>query len=99
MKNILDDLNRVLKPGCYSLHCFDSIIQPDRLWTNKLLPFFFDNQATLNTSASYEDLKDADDLFVLPESLYNERWFPHTKQPYADFGRPISINVLWKKAV
>ena len=97
LKSILDDLNRVLKPGCYSLHCFDSIIQSDRLWTNKLVPYIFENENTLNDFISYEKLKTAPDLLILPESIYNERWLPLTKKPYADFGRPISINVLWKK--
>lgn len=97
LKNILDDLNRVLKPGGYSLHCVDSIIKPDRLWANRLLRYIFENEATLNDFIGYEELKTEPDLLVLPAAVYNKHWLPLTRKPYADFGRPITINVLWKK--
>jgi len=94
---IRDDLNRVLRPGCYSLHCFDSIIKPDRLWINQLLVYLFQHEQTLNPFIPYESLRIAPDVFALPEFLYNKRWLPLTRKPYNDFGRPISINILWRK--
>lgn len=97
LADILKDLNRVLKPGGYSLHCFDSIVKSSRLWTNKLLLYFFDNEKTFNRFIPFEELRGAPDMFALPESIYNERWLPLTKQPYQQFGKPFSYNVLWKK--
>jgi ubiquinone/menaquinone biosynthesis C-methylase UbiE len=97
LENILTDINRVLKPGCYSLHCFDSVLKPHTLWTNKLLPYIFQHEKTFNRFIPYEELCRDGDIFVLPEEIYNERWRPVTGQEYHEYGRPFSYNVLWKK--
>jgi ubiquinone/menaquinone biosynthesis C-methylase UbiE len=94
---ILRDLNRVLKPGGYSLHCFDSILKPKKMWTNKLLGHIFEKERTINQFMSYAELCAVTDLFVLPESIYNKNWFPHTATPYIEYGKLFSYNVLWKK--
>ena len=94
---ILEDINRVLKPGAYSLHCLDSIIKPDRLWTNALLPFLFAHARPLNQFVTYEELRSVGDVFSLPKCIYDQNWLPLTKTPYREFGRPISINILWSK--
>ncbi len=97
LENILTDLNRVLKPGCYSLHCLDSILMPHNLWTNKLLPYIFQHEKTFNRLISYEELIRDRDIFVLPEEIYNIEWRPITRREYHEYGRPFSYNVLWIK--
>ena len=97
LENILADLNRVLKPECYSLHCFDSILMPHNLWTNQLLPYIFQHEKTFNRFIPYEELCRAEDIFVLPEEIYNKRWRSITGKEYHEYGRPFSYNVLWKK--
>lgn len=97
LENILADLNRVLKPGCYSLHCIDSILKPHGLWTNKLLPYIFQHEKTFNRFIPYEDLCKAEDMYVLPEEIYNKNWLHLSGIEYREYGRPFSYNVLWKK--
>ncbi|NJN99801.1 MAG: methyltransferase domain-containing protein [Anaerolineales bacterium] len=43
LQKILDDIDRILKSGGYSLHCFDVVLKETSAWTNKLLPFLFDH--------------------------------------------------------
>jgi len=94
---ILKDLNRVLKPNCYSLHCFDAVLKPDKMWTNKLLPYIIEKENTFNQWISYEELCATKDIFVLPEYSYIKEWFPNHPIPYDEYGRPFSYNILWRK--
>jgi ubiquinone/menaquinone biosynthesis C-methylase UbiE len=96
-KNILDDLNRVLKPGGFSLHCFDSIIKPDSIWVNKLLIYFFENEQTLNRFIPFEVVHSAPDVFVMTEKVYNKKWKPKIRKTYDECGKPFSYNILWQK--
>ena len=96
-KNILDDLNRVLKPGCYSLHCFDCRLKQDNLWVNQLLIYIIENECTLNCFLPFEILHQAPDLFVMSERVYNRKWKHITRQTYGEFGKPFSYNILWQK--
>jgi hypothetical protein len=98
LTSLRDDLNRVLKPGGYSLHCFDIVIKPDTVWTNPLLPMLFETQSTLNHWVPLELLQFDPDLYVLPESVYNRSWIKSCRLPYYEFGKPVSYNVLWQKA-
>jgi ubiquinone/menaquinone biosynthesis C-methylase UbiE len=97
LQNILTDINRVLKPGCYSLHCFDCVLRPDRVWINKLLPYIFENENTINRFIPYEHLCKMQDIFVLPMEVYNEGWKRLIGKEYHEYGRPFSYNILWKK--
>jgi ubiquinone/menaquinone biosynthesis C-methylase UbiE len=96
--NILEDLNRTLKPGGYSLHCLDSMLRSDRLQANGLLYYLFKNERTLNPFIPFEELKDTPGLLFLPENIYNERWLPCTKKTYSEFGKPFSYNILRRKS-
>jgi len=96
-KNILNDLNRVLKPGGYSLHCFDSVLKPVSMWVNRLLIYLFENERTLNRLIPFEVLQSAPGLFVMPERVYNRKWKHITRKTYAEFGKPFSYNILWQK--
>ncbi|UCH94960.1 MAG: class I SAM-dependent methyltransferase [Candidatus Aminicenantes bacterium] len=96
-KNILDDLNRVLKPGGYSLHCFDSILKPGSMWVNRFLIYIFEKEQTLNRFFPFEMLDQAPDLFVMSEQVYNRKWKHITRKTYDEFGKPFSYNILWQK--
>lgn len=99
LEAIRDDINRVLKPGGYSLHCFDVVIKKDSVWTNKLMPFLFQDLETINTFVPLEKLEEDPDLYILTEQAYRARWQKITKQTYQDFGLPLSYNILWQKAL
>ncbi len=97
LNDIKDDINRILKPGGYSLHCFDVVIKPDRIWANKLLLFLFRNQKTVNPFIALGGLENDPDLYIMTEDGYQKNWQASTKQSYGDFGKPLSYNILWQK--
>ena len=88
----------MLKPGGYSLHLFDVRFLPDGgFWTNKLVHRIFETTKTLNQWIPPEEIKDDPDLYVMSEQIYNKNWLPVTKREYSKFGRPSSLNILWRK--
>jgi glycosyltransferase involved in cell wall biosynthesis/ubiquinone/menaquinone biosynthesis C-methylase UbiE len=98
LMDVKNDINRVLKPGGLSLHCFDIIIKNGSVWTNKLLPFLFNNVKTINPFVPLESLQDDPELFVLSKKAYEKHWEKVTKRNYEDFGKPSSYNILWQKS-
>ncbi len=96
-KNILDDINRVLKPGGFSAHCIDVVCKEDYVWSNEIMPFFFRNTEMKNKFIPLLDLLSDPDLYVMPEHYYNRTWKFTTGKSYEDFGRPVSYNFLWRK--
>ncbi|HSV26304.1 MAG TPA: glycosyltransferase, partial [Sedimentisphaerales bacterium] len=96
-ENICLDIDRVLKVGGYSLHCFDVVLKTDAPWTNKLMPFMFERYRTLNRFVPLQDLCDDPDLWAMSEAEYNRTWRFTTRKSYREHGKPASYNVLWQK--
>jgi glycosyltransferase involved in cell wall biosynthesis/MoaA/NifB/PqqE/SkfB family radical SAM enzyme len=96
-RNISSDMDRVMKPGAFSLHCFDVVIKPDLVWTNQFLPFLFRKCATINSFIPFELMRRDPSLYCMSESAYNSGWLNITKESYGDFGQPLSYNILWQK--
>ncbi|MFA6596666.1 MAG: glycosyltransferase, partial [Ignavibacteriaceae bacterium] len=96
-KNILQDIDRVLKPGGYSFHCFDVVLQKETTWTNGLLPYLFNKTKTLNEFIPFEDISKDDDLYVMSKDSYEYYWHKYTDKSYEEFGRPLSYNIFWQK--
>ena len=95
--NILSDIDRILKPGGYSLHCIDIVMKGKESWTNAILHHIFKEKKTINKFIPLEDADIDPDLFVLSKKYYNKTWIHIIKKPYEEFGRPASYNILWKK--
>ncbi|MBN1224347.1 MAG: methyltransferase domain-containing protein [Candidatus Aminicenantes bacterium] len=98
-QRILEDINRVIKPGGFSLHCFDIVIRENKVWSNDLLTTIFRKTKTLNAFIPFEHILNDPDIFVLSRKVYNKNWLPRTHKTYEEFGKPLSYNVLWKKEV
>lgn len=97
-RNICKDINRCLKPGGLSIHCFDAIVKKSDVWTNKLLTYMFDNiTSLLHRMIAFSEMREDPDLYVMSEKSYNHWWKSTTKQEYEVFGKPFSYNILWKK--
>jgi len=94
---IIDDINRVLKPGGYSLHLFDVIFKRNGFWTNKFIYHIFDRVKTVNRFIPPDEIRDDPDLYCMSESAYNKTWFKTIQKAYLDHGRPSNITILWKK--
>lgn len=101
-KNILKDINRVLKPGGYSLHCVDHTTdrllgQVDNVWTNPIIPFFFKNQKMINKFITLEIAETDHDLFYMSKKYFDDNWSEATAKSYEEFGKPFSYNFIWNK--
>jgi predicted O-linked N-acetylglucosamine transferase (SPINDLY family)/glycosyltransferase involved in cell wall biosynthesis/predicted O-methyltransferase YrrM/ubiquinone/menaquinone biosynthesis C-methylase UbiE len=96
-QKICEDIDRVLKPGGWSFHCFDIVIKPQEVWTNKFLTYLFNQIQTLQTLIPFEQMRQDSDLYVMSELAYNRYWKHITKKSYQEFGQPASYNIFWQK--
>jgi hypothetical protein len=96
--NIIDDINRVLKPGGFSLHLFDvRFLHNGTFWTNNIVHAMFNNIETLNKLVDPQTIINDTDLYYMSERAYDKNWLPLTKIPYSQFGKASSLNILWRK--
>lgn len=105
-KNILVNINQILKPGGYSLHCIDQCVDDIRdypgcddleVWTNPIIEYFFANQKMKNDFIHLLKVMNDNDLFAMSEKYYNDNWQNVTGKTYKEFTMPISYNFLWQK--
>ena len=95
--SIVDDINRVLKPGGYSLHLVDVLVHEKGVWCHKLVYHIFDNAKTINRITPFNEMIGDPDLYCMSEAAYNRKWAPILKKSYKELGRPSSLNILWRK--
>ncbi|MGB3190760.1 MAG: glycosyltransferase [Limnoraphis sp.] len=96
-QKICEDIDRVLKPKGWSFHCFDIVIKPQEVWTNKFLTYLYNNIYTLHSRIPFEQMQEDSDLYVMSELAYNRYWKHITKKSYQEFGQPTSYNIFWQK--
>ena len=95
--NVINDINRVLRPNAFSLHLIDVVFKADGFWINGIIHRIFERVNTLNNYVSYETMQDNTDLYFMSKAVYEKTWINITKKPYSKFGRPSSLNILWRK--
>jgi hypothetical protein len=94
--NVLKDMNRVLKPGCPSFYCFDSILlSAGKSWVNGLIPYLYANAPLQTKNAPLAEIAADPDLYAMSRQAYETNWQPITKDSYEKFGRAFSINLCW----
>ena len=94
--NVLNDINRVLKPGCPSFHCFDSILRAaGKSWVNGLIPYLYASAPMETKFIPLADIQQSSDTYAMSRRAYEANWQPITKDPYDQFGRAFSLNLLW----
>ncbi|HEX2866163.1 MAG TPA: glycosyltransferase [Ignavibacteriales bacterium] len=96
-RNICQDIERVMKTGALSLHCFDVAHQGNSVWTNRFLKYIFEAVKTINKFEPLEKILFDPYVYFMSEQSYNSGWRHLTGKSYNDFGKPASYNVLWKK--
>lgn len=98
LKAICADMNRVLKPGGLSIHCFDVLVKQDGFWIHRLVDHLHANEPVSYPRAPDWKMRLDPDLWGMTLQGYNRTWLPVTKKAYEKFGMPISYNVMWRKA-
>lgn len=105
-RNILIDMNRVLKKGGYSLHTIDQCAEDisqygdaDDLvvWTNPIIEYIGYNENTINKFIPLLKFIQDPELYGMSEKYYSENWERVTGKSYSEFGMPFSYNFLWQK--
>jgi tetratricopeptide (TPR) repeat protein len=98
-RNILADIDRVLKPGGLSAHAFDIVMQPKGFWTNAFLPYIMENVALLHEAVPFWKIRLDPDTWTMSRKAYERLWQPVTHKIWEVFGQPLSYNVCWRKSV
>jgi len=98
-KNIVDDINRLLKPGGYCLHCIDIVRKPEGyFWENSIVEYMFDNVKTLNAYCEPASFIYFTDMYYMNKFAYDLGWRKIIRQDYENFGQPTNITVIWRKS-
>lgn len=97
--NIVKDINRILKPGGFSVHCLDCVwkFDIDFIWANPITQFFFDNEKTFNKFIDLNKVVMDSELFGMSEKRFTQSWAFTTGKTYEQFGKPFSYNTIWQK--
>jgi len=94
--NVLSDINRVLKPGCPSFHCFDAILRPEgNSWVNGLITHVYATQSLLTRFVPPAVIEADPDTYFMSQQAYEANWQPITRAPYEEFGKVLSFNLFW----
>lgn len=97
-ENIYADIQRVLKPGGHSLHCFDIVFdRPFGHWVNGLIPYFYSKPGMKTQFTKPEDMLKDPDCYIMSKPAYENGWARYIGKSYEEFGRPASVNVYWQK--
>lgn len=96
-KNVIDDINRVLKPGGYSLHALDFVINGEVSRQNPFIEFSYDYSKSLNAYVPAKEASLDPDFYFMSQKGYDKHWKWITKLDYGKFGMPSNYTVLWQK--
>ena len=94
---VIEDIQRVLKPGGYSLHCIDALISKDHFIFPDIISVLHQKGLMELPIPSKDTLLADSDLWLLPKYSFYTRWYHLVRKSMSSFGHPFSINVLWKK--
>lgn len=95
---IPDDIDRVLKPGAPSFHCFDVVLRPGgRHWVNGLVRHLYGVRAILNRWKEPGEILSDPEAYFMSETAYNATWKSILKLSYAENGFLASYNLLWRR--
>ncbi len=97
IKNAIEDIYRLIKPGAYSLHCVDALLFNDHYFVHPLVSEVFKNGCIRHTRTTFQEVASDDKLWLLPRFAFYTRWFHLVKETLHNFGHPFSINLLWQK--
>ncbi|MDQ3021257.1 MAG: class I SAM-dependent methyltransferase [Bacteroidota bacterium] len=96
-EKISNEINRILKPGGYALHCIISVWKEPIIWSPDILSYLFTNEDSINEFIPNLAITLDENLFFMTEKFYNDKWQPFTLKKYSKFGKPFSYNILYKK--
>lgn len=95
--NSIKDIQRLLKPGGYSLHCIDALLYSDHYFVHPFVMTVYDQLSPLTKMLTFDEITNNNDAWLLPPFAFYTRWYHLVKAPLKKFGHPFSVNLLWQK--
>ena len=95
--HIIDDINRVLKVGGFSMHLFDFRITPNGYLGNRLAYRIFDCIMTINPFLPFEVVLSDPDLYCINENNDRKDASHQISRKNQVDRRLCSLNILWGK--
>lgn len=95
--NCIADIKRLLAPQGLSVHCVDALLHAEHFFVHPLVRKISEENPSTVAVLDFDRISNDADLWCLPPFAYYTRWFPLTKRRLKYFGRPFSINILWRK--
>ncbi|HEY3490042.1 MAG TPA: glycosyltransferase [Candidatus Deferrimicrobiaceae bacterium] len=96
-KNICIDIDRVLKPGGFSLHCFDIMLSSGRNWGHEFMEFMAANCMADPPGTTLEEMARDPERYVISRRFFEDYWKPPAVEWKYDDGMPSSCNLFWRK--
>ena len=93
----IEDIDRVLKPGGYSLHAVDVCKRGDWVWHNPMLNAMYSVPGCLVRPVSWNNLLADPNVYFMSEAGFKFAWQAQTHFTYEEMGLPTSVNLLWQK--
>jgi SAM-dependent methyltransferase len=97
VNRILKDIQRLIRPGGYSLHCVDALLFPGRIYVHPFIARARELIGAVKVGSDYNTIIKDEDLWLLPWFAYYTRWYHLTRKPLGKFGYPFSMNICWRK--
>ncbi len=94
---ILNDIQRLLRRGGFSLHCVDGLFQSNRIIVHGIVNRIYQLGWVQTPAITFEELSRDDDLWLLSPYAFYTRWYHIVNKSMRKFGYPFSVNTLWQK--
>lgn len=96
--NIIEDISRLLSIEGITLHTIDCLLKSDnKIKMPPIIDFIKNTVKGCLPILNIIELYSKDKLFVMEKESYDLYWKSICNLPYEEFGKPFSVNLLWKK--
>ncbi len=97
INSVIEDIQRLLRPGGYSLHCVDALFFKDQYVCPDFVSMIHQRGMVPTPLPQFGTMLADPDLWLLPKYSYYTRWYHLVRKSMSSFGYPFSINILWQK--
>lgn len=91
-------LEACTRAGGINLHFFSAVLHPTYFWMGPAYGYLKSRFLGEADWPILDELLSASDMFSMSQAAYDLNWKPSTGKSYADFGRPVSLGLYWRKS-
>jgi hypothetical protein len=90
-------LQACTRPGGINAHFFSAVLHGTYFWTGAGHAYLQRRFAPAPGWRTLDELLWQRDLFFMSEAVYHEHWERATGRSYGEFGRPLSLGLIWRQ--